>query len=378
MFTLVWLVGWLAGLREMLAARTAVALTDHTDEDGKVDTAGLFVTLFLMLRVFSYLAWFGQVSFLRQQARQNGTEMPFTPSMRGVPPNFVEDAIRTQLRLDDGVLKSPPKEAAERLSKRLGTWVDETARMTSVASAGMGDVDEMKASHRYAQEHGHPVPRFVMDVREDRSEVANKINEDEELKAIFDMVTDDYEDEFSQPFDVDDDADDALAAELAQIEADAIAAHERQVEASVVNAEIVWGLRDANGKKFPSGWARVPTGATTCAFCLLLCARGAVYRTTTVIHAVNRLKKGRDPMIGRYSPNAFHWHCDCIGVPVYKGEAYEGKTQVDGAAKVYADFQAAMKKTGGTLNPQNYRDWLHTPEGRASVARHIPSLRVVR
>lgn len=376
MFTLLWLVGWLSGLHRLFEARVAAELDSHTDDDGVVDTAGLVTAVYLWVRVFSYFAWFGQVAYLRQQARVNGTELPFTPSMQGVPPGLVTDAVRTQLRLDDGVLKMPRKQASALLSKRVGTWIDETARMTSVASAGMGDVEALKAAHKYSLKHGHPVARWVVDVRENRGEVPGAINDDEELKELFDTVVDGYEDAFSQPFEVDTSAEDELAAELAAIEAEAIAEYERDVSATVINAEIVWGLRDGNGKKFPKGWARVPTGPTTCAFCLLLCARGPAYRSSTVLHAVNRLKKGKDPMIGRYSPNAFHWHCDCIGVPVYGGETYDGQAQVEGAAKVYEDFKKAMEDEGSSVTPQHYRDWLLTPAGRASVAKHIPSLRV--
>lgn len=48
----------------------------------------------------------------------------------------------------------------------------------------------------------------------------------------------------------------------------------------------------------PSGgaWARVPTGAETCAFCLMLASRGAVYQTA---HTAGQDRK-------------YHGDCDCI------------------------------------------------------------------
>ena len=54
-----------------------------------------------------------------------------------------------------------------------------------------------------------------------------------------------------------------------------------------------------------AGWARVPSGATTCAFCLMLSSRGAVYRSDAVA------KFG-------FSGKRYHGHCDC-GVVLVRG-----------------------------------------------------------
>jgi hypothetical protein len=50
-------------------------------------------------------------------------------------------------------------------------------------------------------------------------------------------------------------------------------------------------------------WARVPTGAKTCAFCLVLASRDAVYMTEK---AATRRSDG----------NLYHGKCDCVPVPM--------------------------------------------------------------
>lgn len=65
----------------------------------------------------------------------------------------------------------------------------------------------------------------------------------------------------------------------------------------------------AQGRRRPAlRFARVPTGAETCAFCLMLASRGPVYLTKEssqeVLHA--------------------HPHCDCVLVPAPRGSEIEG------------------------------------------------------
>lgn len=60
------------------------------------------------------------------------------------------------------------------------------------------------------------------------------------------------------------------------------------------------------------GWARVPTGATTCAWCLKLASRGFVYESKE--SAVSRSDGGR-----------YHHACDCTPVPDFtESPALEG------------------------------------------------------
>lgn len=55
-----------------------------------------------------------------------------------------------------------------------------------------------------------------------------------------------------------------------------------------------------------AAWARVPTGAETCAFCRMLGSRGAVYRTK------ERAGDGK----------SYHGHCDCVPTLVRGPEDY--------------------------------------------------------
>ena len=85
-------------------------------------------------------------------------------------------------------------------------------------------------------------------------------------------------------------------------------------------------------------WARIPSGKTTCAFCLMLAGRGAVYHTA---------EKAGD--LG----NKFHAHCDCQIVPIKDPsdwpEHYDPKPledlyyQARGAAEEYADGVPSAK-----------------------------------
>ena len=85
-------------------------------------------------------------------------------------------------------------------------------------------------------------------------------------------------------------------------------------------------------------WARIPSGKTTCAFCLMLAGRGAVYHTA---------EKAGD--LG----NKFHAHCDCQIVPIKDPsdwpEHYDPKPledlyyQAREAAEEYADGVPSAK-----------------------------------
>lgn len=59
-----------------------------------------------------------------------------------------------------------------------------------------------------------------------------------------------------------------------------------------------------NASKTNARWARVPTGAETCAFCLLVASRGFVYTSE------QNAGKG----------NSYHGDCDCVPVPDWSDE----------------------------------------------------------
>ena len=66
------------------------------------------------------------------------------------------------------------------------------------------------------------------------------------------------------------------------------------------------GKADAKALGKRVRWARVPTGATTCPYCLMLASRGFVYRTEAK------------------ALNANHRHCDCRIVEGFEGMEIEG------------------------------------------------------
>ena len=80
-------------------------------------------------------------------------------------------------------------------------------------------------------------------------------------------------------------------------------------------------------------WARIPSGKTTCAFCLMLAGRGAVYHTA---------EKAGD--LG----NKFHAHCDCQIIPIkdptHWPEHYDPKPLED---LYYQAREAAEEYTDG-------------------------------
>lgn len=75
-------------------------------------------------------------------------------------------------------------------------------------------------------------------------------------------------------------------------------------------------------------YARVLTGRESCAFCVMLASRGAVYTEQTATKT--------------YGGNAYHSHCDCIAVVVPDVDRWDGKEQADA---LYEEWTAS----GGTL-----------------------------
>ncbi|OIR43200.1 hypothetical protein [Corynebacterium sp. NML120713] len=93
------------------------------------------------------------------------------------------------------------------------------------------------------------------------------------------------------------------------------------------------------------GWARVPTGRETCAWCLMLCSRGAAYTTAraagarlTDDQAVRLYRQGLiDP-----KEHMTEWHdgCDCKLVPVFDLQNWPGKERADAAYSMWAETTA--------------------------------------
>lgn len=105
------------------------------------------------------------------------------------------------------------------------------------------------------------------------------------------------------------------------------------------------------------GWARVPTGRETCAFCLALCSRGAVYRDArragSKLSDADTLKVQR---AGLFDPEEHmtQWHdgCDCKVVPVWDLDNWQGKQRADAAYKMWS---TATKNTQGKESMREFR-----------------------
>lgn len=71
-------------------------------------------------------------------------------------------------------------------------------------------------------------------------------------------------------------------------------------------------------------YARVPTGASTCAFCLTMASRGAVY--------LSEASASKD----------YHGHCDCAPTPMWDGDAYPEGYDPD---SLYETYKRARRQT---------------------------------
>lgn len=75
-------------------------------------------------------------------------------------------------------------------------------------------------------------------------------------------------------------------------------------------------------------FARIPTGPTTCAFCVMLASRGAVYATRETAGDLDQ----------------WHAHCDCMIVPIFPGGALPDGYDPEHYKQVYAESLAAKRE----------------------------------
>jgi hypothetical protein len=119
------------------------------------------------------------------------------------------------------------------------------------------------------------------------------------------------------------------------------------------------------------GWARVPTGEETCAFCIMLCSRGPVYmfgdtagllKDSTVTEAVAAFKlKGSTDEFRPEESDRWHPGCDCTIVPVFdKNEDWPGKQQAKDAMEVWKQAGRAVEYDPNKL----YREQVVGKDGK--------------
>lgn len=90
----------------------------------------------------------------------------------------------------------------------------------------------------------------------------------------------------------------------------------------------------ANAKRENVRYARVPTGAQTCSFCLVLASRDAVYAS-----------KRSAGDLGRGVGDAFHGDCDCLVIRIAKPSDYPESYLPD---DYLAKYEAARDAAGST------------------------------
>jgi hypothetical protein len=118
-------------------------------------------------------------------------------------------------------------------------------------------------------------------------------------------------------------------------------------------------------------WARVPSGSSTCAFCLMLASRGAAYRSRSTAGRVRdasaRGPRGYiPPGYGRPAPRRaqpvgekYHADCDCVPTPIWSGQPYPSGYDPDALYERYD--QARIQ--AGTSSPNAILSELRKLEG---------------
>lgn len=103
-------------------------------------------------------------------------------------------------------------------------------------------------------------------------------------------------------------------------------------------------LTAVRGEKGKVGWARVATGQETCAFCLMLVSRGPVYESARDAGldvnegtAMEIMDSGIDQEALKELMTRWHPGCDCLIVPVFDRNNWEGRDDYLRAKKIWAD-----------------------------------------
>lgn len=96
------------------------------------------------------------------------------------------------------------------------------------------------------------------------------------------------------------------------------------------------------------GWARIPTGRETCAWCWMLCSAGVRYRTASSggskLTNVDALAVGSS-MNAEEHMNRWHDNCDCTVVPVFDLHEFPGRER---SIAAYTAWKRVVKDKGLT------------------------------
>lgn len=365
MFSFDWLVWFMAFLKKWLHDRVDAVVRECVDSPDVVGAVyrELFEDYVAVLR----FAWFGAVLFQIAESRRQGAQPGFIPGWRGVSPEMVKRVLREELRVTKkgdgkGVVTGNLDDVVQRVSGRLGTFIPAVQRQTvddctNVSIADVGKVNQ----HREA--FGHPLKGFVEEAEDAGAPLGRVFEENKSLRDEYERMKRDWRESVKVS------PDGVLRSDIDGLDDEELEILGKQQRA-LYGAEIDLGMRES----MPEGsdidfayrnvaWARVAVGSYTCGFCLMLCSRGAIYRSDTVLSAKNRARKGKRQFVGRWGLNAYHEHCDCMMVPVFDWDNFAGKDIMDGARKLWKQFSKDVKnKNGewgnGALTPSWFSDWL--------------------
>lgn len=355
-FSLAWLFWWFDRLKGSLEDYVA----EQVDEvaDGEVDLGALIAAMYAHIRVYSYLAWLGELGFLRANAEDAGISLAWEPSMPGLSPQAFNDAVRQVVRVGpDKRVHGNRRQIVDRLARRLSDISIEMVARETVLRAMNREHGEMVGWQRYAGANGHPIARFYVEANDPDTHVGRAVAADKRLGALVDEGFSTYAGAFSQELDKD------LSELNARFDAEAAG----RVQDSVELAEQFFML-SRRGKSTRVGrflaYAVVPTGTFTCPFCLMQASRGAIFS----VNSFN--SKAWSAFAAKNSDYAAKWGihpgCDCKFVPVYVGQTrYAGREIVDAAETLW-------KKNTEAHTLKGFTKWLSSPEGKAMLDEHMP------
>lgn len=372
MFSFDWLVWFIAFLKTWLHGRVDTAIRGSVESKDVVEAVyrELFEDYVTVLR----FAWFGSVLFQVAEARRQGARPGFIPGWRGVAPEMVKRVLREELRVTktDGkdTVSAGIDDVVSRVTGRLGTFIPAVQRQMVDDSMNVSVADVGKVN-QHREQYGHPLTGFVEDAQNTKTPLGRVFSENKDLRDEFERMKRDWRESVkASPDGMLRSDDDGLDDEDLEI----LGKQQR----ALYEAEIDLGMRESmpegTNKDFAYrnvAWARVAVGSYTCGFCLMLCSRGAVYRSDTVLSAKNRARKGGTPFEGRWNLNAYHEHCDCMMVPVFSWRKFAGKEVMDGARKLWKQFSRDVKnKNGewgnGALTASWFSEWLKAHPGQVA------------
>ena len=212
MFTAQWLFwylgvvkAWLAGVvstqiatvvatqppKQGEAGSTTVAVAERA---AAVEWQTVSAGLYMYVRVAAYMAWLGELLFMQHEAKEHEVPFHHVPSMEGISPAFVDDAVREELRIVDGRVEAPLEDVTERLAVRLVTVAPAIARRT-----GMHLLDDemtvQEGTLAHSIEHGTPLGRLIQTAYSDEPEmpqIREVFDSEPEIKALLDVTLEDY------------------------------------------------------------------------------------------------------------------------------------------------------------------------------------------